>query len=408
MLARLKFEISGLVKEMLDQVDQSVFQSSDSTFLDPAMGGGQFIFETIKRLKEQGHSYDSIKTRVFGFESNIVYVNYVKERYLREFGEEIPATLRVGGLEELESLKMRFDLVMGNPPYQHQSDSKGNKMWYRFVKKMSECVLQDGYLVMITPTSWVKGGSNVGKWGMLKTLFAEKQLVVASMDGVNSHFPGIGVEIGWWVMKNTDNNQPSKFLLSDGIFESRLSENTILSTNGRISNGIVQKVLIEREDKFTIHSFDNKGVTKDESDKPTVEFQYPHWVMGSDKTNDLCIRYKKSLLRHNLTCKKIVFPISNRYWNPYYDDQGMGVMSQGFVVVLSDSDTKEGSYSVFYSKLFKYLCFNLQIAKNGFMKTNMVRALPKLDLSCTWTDSELYEHFGLTEEEIRYIEEQVK
>ena len=42
------------------------------------------------------------------------------------------------------------------------------------------------------------------------------------------------------------------------------------------------------------------------------------------------------------------------------------------------------------------------------MKTNMVRALPKLDLTRTWTDQELYAHFGLTDEEIRYIEEQVK
>ena len=147
MLARLKFEISGLVKEMLDQVDQSVFQSSDSTFLDPAMGGGQFIFETIKRLKEQGHSYDSIKTRVFGFESNIVYVNYVKERYLREFGEEIPATLRVGGLEELESLKMRFDLVMGNPPYKNGNETGGaSSLWRKFVKRGWILVKDCGFL----------------------------------------------------------------------------------------------------------------------------------------------------------------------------------------------------------------------------------------------------------------------
>lgn len=303
---------------------------------------------------------------------------------------------------------MKFDLVMGNPPYQHPGDSKGQKMWCRFIKKMADQVTQDGYLVMITPTSWVKGGNNDGKWGVLKNLFAEKQLVLAVMDRVNSFFLGIGVEIGWWVMKNAPNSQPSKFVLSDGIFERYLSENTILSTDGRISNSIVNKVLVENREKFIIHYFGNKGITKDESDKPTTEFPYPHWVMGSDQTNDLCIRYKKSTLRTDLACKKIVFPISNRYWNPYYDNQGVSVMSQGFVVVLSDDDNKDGAYSVFYSKLFKYLCFNLQIAKNGFMKTNMVRALPKLDLTRTWTDEELYAHFGLTDEEIRYIEEQVK
>ena len=185
MLARLKFEISGLIKEIFNQVDFAIFQSPSSTFLDPAMGGGQFIFETIKRLKEQGHSYDSIKSRVFGYESNILYVNYVRERYFREFGEEIPAVLRVGVLEELESLKMRFDLVMGNPPYQdgkkdlHEKGNKQSagtqKIWALFVKKSFEILNNNGVIAFITPTSWMSGTISV-KFGQYRIFDTIKNL----------------------------------------------------------------------------------------------------------------------------------------------------------------------------------------------------------------------------------------
>jgi hypothetical protein len=36
------------------------------------------------------------------------------------------------------------------------------------------------------------------------------------------------------------------------------------------------------------------------------------------------------------------------------------------------------------------------------------KVIPKIDLSKTWSDNELYELFGLTQEEIEYIEATVK
>ena len=409
MITRLKFEIAPLVDEMLDQADPKVFESSSSTFMDPAMAGGQFIFKIIERLKKNGHSDENIKARVFGFEDNILYVDYVAQKYFMEHGVEIPATLEVGGLKELQEVDMQFDLVATNPPYQHQSNSKGNKMWHRFIKGVSELVAPNGYLCMITPTSWVKGGNNIGKWGVLNSLFAEKQLIVADMINANQHFPGIGVDIGWWVMRNQTVSSASKFILNDGEFQTVISEETILSPNHNMkSNSIIDKVLSGTQKRVQVKSFNNKGITDGESETMTEDFKSPHWVMGSDKTGDLCIRYKKNFSRSDLSFRKIVFPIQSRYWNPYFDGDGIGVMSQGFAISLDDGDTKEGAYSVFYSKLFRYICFNLQLLQNGFMKTSMVRKLPKLDLTRTWTEAEIYAHFNLTEEEIDYIEEQVK
>ena len=66
MLARLKFKIEGLVNEMLDQLPDEIWTDPTITFLDPAMAGGQFLKEIIRRLREKGYSNLNIESRVFG------------------------------------------------------------------------------------------------------------------------------------------------------------------------------------------------------------------------------------------------------------------------------------------------------------------------------------------------------
>jgi hypothetical protein len=130
--------------------------------------------------------------------------------------------------------------------------------------------------------------------------------------------------------------------------------------------------------------------------------------MGSDVTDNLVVRYFPEVLNERVGYKKILFSMSTRYWQPFLADSATSVASLGQALKVDDNTTQEGFESVFYSKLFKYLCFNLQIAQNGFMKTVLVKALPKLDMSKKWTDKKIYKHFDLTQEEIDYIENAVK
>jgi hypothetical protein len=54
-LFRVKLMIGELVKEMLDQLPPRVWTDPTVTFLDPAFGGGQFLMEIERRLREAGH-----------------------------------------------------------------------------------------------------------------------------------------------------------------------------------------------------------------------------------------------------------------------------------------------------------------------------------------------------------------
>ena len=63
-----------LVREIVYNLPEELFQSDKTTFLDPAMGKGDYLVGIAQRLKEYGHSKENILSRLYGFECNAMYV----------------------------------------------------------------------------------------------------------------------------------------------------------------------------------------------------------------------------------------------------------------------------------------------------------------------------------------------
>jgi len=78
-IERVKFHLKPLVDEMLDQLPLEVFTSDSTTFLDPALGGGQFLREVVTRLRTAGHSDQNIRGRIYGCEFNNFPVKYAQQ-----------------------------------------------------------------------------------------------------------------------------------------------------------------------------------------------------------------------------------------------------------------------------------------------------------------------------------------
>jgi hypothetical protein len=131
MLSRIKFDIDILVNEILDQLPADVWTSASTTFLDPAIGGGQFIRAIENRLRTAGHSDDNISGRVYGCENSKLSVQYAKNKY------KIVATLSAGDFLEKDFGNMKFDVVVGNPPFSARVDStnKSTDLDSLFLKK---------------------------------------------------------------------------------------------------------------------------------------------------------------------------------------------------------------------------------------------------------------------------------
>ena len=137
MVGRLKFGIDTLVDEILDNIPEDVFKSNTTTFLDPAMGGGQFLKNVILKLRKYGHSDDNISGRVFGYESDIMSVKYAKKKC------ENVGTFLLAGVEDMnEKTNKHMNVIIQNAPY-----LKGT--WFKFLE--NSISLNPDILVQVSP-----------------------------------------------------------------------------------------------------------------------------------------------------------------------------------------------------------------------------------------------------------------
>jgi len=206
MLERIR-PITALVEEMLDQLPKAVFTSKTTTFLDPCMGGGQFVAAIERRLRKHGHSDTNIAKRVYGVENNEFLHDYAVNTH------DLVGNYRVekNYLECEETMK--FDVVIGNPPYQ-RSDSKAKRwtLWEEFLNKSFE--LSDTVL-MIVPQSLTSPGSS---WDAIKD-----NTHVINID-IKDHFMNVGSYFCYFVYDKTRPVKKTKLISSDGIFQKNIKQ----------------------------------------------------------------------------------------------------------------------------------------------------------------------------------------
>ena len=191
MLSRMKFEIEPLVAEMLDQLPESVWSSKTSTFFDPAIGGGQFVRAIEQRLRSCGHSDANIRSRVRGLEESDLHIRFAVNKF-NLVGQY--AQMSYNKFFELDT-SMKFDVVVGNPPYQDGNKDGGqNKIYNQFAKKSLDLLTPNGTLAFITPTSVLKESKRFSLVGMdhLKIV-----------DFRASNYFNVGIGICWWLVDKT-------------------------------------------------------------------------------------------------------------------------------------------------------------------------------------------------------------
>lgn len=398
-LDRITNNFDELVKKILATLPPSIWTSTDTKFFDPAIGGGQFVGPVEQRLREHGHSDENIRSRVFGYEKGELYIRNAVNNYKLVGNYKKIAYEEVFGMNS----QIKFDVVLGNPPYQSGNKSKGNKQWPKFISKAVELTKDGGYTCMITPTGWASGGQNIpGGRGIIKDVFKHNQVTYINANGITKkYFPEVSMDIGYFVLNKKPVTSPTPIELPDGMVEVDFSKVDFISPQlNKIDISIANKVFFGNNETFEVSSWDHKikkGKVK-ESKSETEEFKFKHWVLGGTTANNYVMTWL-NFENGDKKYPKVLFNIRNRYWQPYYDLEGINVVAQGFDIRLTGTEKLEDLKSVFESKLFTYISFWYQIHMKGFMKTNIAKAYPKLDLMRTWTDDQIYEHFGINQEE---------
>ena len=240
----------------LEEHDPSLFTRTNSTFIDLYMKSGMYITEIVKKLfnntKEQYKSdEDCLKhilenqvfglaptpilqgitqAYIFGFDTgrNIFRKNFIQH----DITPEAQKDKAKEKLHELFKLKedMKFDAVVGNPPYQDSKEGGKDLPIYQYFYDTAENIT-DQYCLISPARFLFDAGATSAVWNK-KMLNSTKLKVLQFTQKSNEVFPNTDIKGGVVVLYRNNNKEFDPI----GFFTSFIELDSILRKVRRISN----------------------------------------------------------------------------------------------------------------------------------------------------------------------------
>ncbi|MBL7108172.1 MAG: Eco57I restriction-modification methylase domain-containing protein [Candidatus Cloacimonetes bacterium] len=468
-----------LANQVLDLLPPEIFKNPKTTFLDPGCKSGVFLREIAKRLikglkkeipdlqKRLNHIYtkqlfgititeltDLLSKRSvycskkangkysvcrkFKDEKGNIKFNKVNHTWINGRCKYCGASEKVYNRDEIlethayefihtknpeEIFKMKFDVIIGNPPYQLGTGggaAQATPLYYKFVQQAKK--LNPRYLTMIIPSRWFSGGMGLKQFReeMMNDLRLKK---IIDYQNAKECFPsnsiGGGVNYFLWERDYNGSCEITNVIKGEKhTIKRRLDEFPIIVRNNR-SVTIINKVKNDSSISSII--------------SPISPFGLPTYTRGKNKGAKSDI--------------KVYSSGGTGYISPKEIKSGQNLITKYKVLLSANTSEhagepgKDGTFKVFstikilepnevcthsYITLGSFNEFKKAESLRSYLKTKFVRFLvlqtitgisvsknkfmfvPLQDFSKPWTDEELYKKYDLTKEEIDYIESRIK
>lgn len=423
------------VKAMLDLVKEESYQI-DSLFLEPACGNGNFLVEILKRklsvskTKEEVlialssiYAIDILEDNVLESKKRLyelVQDNLTQEEAFFMMDQNIVCGDSLELLNTPFYTGMKFDVIIGNPPYQLSDGGYGASampLYHKFVQQAKN--LNPKYITMIIPSRWFSGGRGLDafRFEMLNDRRIEK---LVDFPDSKSCFPSNDIKGGicyfLWnshydgdcTITYCDKEKTSTLkrpLLEDG-------QDIFIRYNEAIP--ILHKVTAKKERSFS--DIVSGG-------KP---FGFRTFFKGRpiQEDGDVKLYGNKSItyLSKNQIEKNIQYVNEYKLFTPYAVGSGNietdwvkpikgypnEICTETYVMFgpFSSETEMNNAYLYTQTKFFHFMLGLKKISQHTTAK--FYELVPLQDFSKPWTDSELYEKYGLTLEEIDYIESMIR
>jgi hypothetical protein len=300
---------------------------------------------------------------------------------------------------------LKFDVILTNPPFQDSvnRNKTPHKLWIDFTKAVFDRLLLDGGLLcQVSPASFASP-SNV-----ILDVMREHQTLVLRLD-TEAHFrdSNVGSSFSDYLIRKTPNNGTVTDVLNRrGHFPTRLDESVWYLPNDfcETSLEIHRKVIFSSTEKLPVewdyvtchnirrHPHRVAEVTLSETKRDGFPFEVYH-------TNNAS--WWSSVAPPWINEPKVLWSRSG-YMKPVPDEGRFCVTDMAYFVRVHDFHEAEILAHNLSLKLIYYIS---QTAKwSGYGNERVFAALPDLPRDRRLTDSELFEMFGLTGEEVDYVE----
>lgn len=319
---------------------------------------------------------------------------------------------------------MNFDAIVGNPPYQYSTgggQAQATPLYDKFVNTAMNCI--PNYISMIMPARWYAGGFNCLKnfrSGFTKGEHIEK---IHDFPNATDCFPNVEIKGGvCYFLYNSDysgncefNSHDKEKIISKAIRPLIEKNNdTIIRSNEAIS--IFHKVANKKEESFsklmsslwpynTKSSFNTfSKEKKNDDDVIAYVLKDKGWVERKELKRNLEFidKYKlfipRSIGGGNILRDRVNPIIAN----PNTCCSGTYLICGPF----EDKNECINVVSYINTKFFHFLLSLKKVSQDTV--AGVYEFIPVQDFSKKWTDKELYIKYNLTEDEINYIEKNVR
>lgn len=325
-------------------------------------------------------------------------------------------------LEEIFGEKMKFDVIIGNPPYQLSSgETSDSPIYQKFVEQAMR--IEPRFLSMVTPSRWFTGGKGLDDYR--KRMIENRQLkAIVDFPDSKDSFPGVeikgGVSYFLWsrdydgdcefstVIKGAVTSRSSRDL-RDGLGvvirdnqASEIIQKVVAAKLNPLSNRVSSQTPFGIYTNFTDwHETENKGDIRlykrglDEAwTDPKNVTAHQEWIAPIKVIMSYAYNGGDAL-PHQVIGKPIVVP-------------GNSACTQTYMVAgtFESTESAENFAAYLRTRFVRFLIRQRKISQHN--RPDTFAFVPDLPMDRAWTDEELYAKFSITPAEQDYIASQVK
>ena len=434
-----------MMVDLLEEQDPEIFKNKETTFIDLYAKSGLYLTEIAKRLfvglQEEIPNEDErirwiLERQLYGCApSNIIY-NMVKNYVYAGFPEIDPGNLLELDLTEAAKegqvkqvlaerfgQEMKFDVIIGNPPYQEETGGSGRQatpLYDSFILESKQ--LSPNYISMIIPSKWFSGGMGLNSFREEMLNDKRIQYLVDYPDSTGC-FPGVQIKGGvCYFLWNAEHNGLCEVkTIQDNNVVSK-SKRPLLESDSDIFVRFNQAVPILRKvQKLQDESFINfvssqkpfglptnfrGNEVRKEGDIEVFQNKSTGYISRDKirKSTELIDKYKLFISAGYGAGEEFPHQILNK---PLIGLPG-SCCTETYILIgpFESLEILQNVESYIQTKFFRFLVL-LQKNTQHALKS-VYKFVPIQDFSRRWSDKDLYEKYNLNEEEIAYIESMIR